>query len=86
MPLDYGIINDSIMKTNRAVILHEDALYGGLGGEISSYISEHLFEHLDAPIVRVGSLDMPIPFHKELEKVYLASNKLNEAITRTLEY
>lgn len=86
VPLDYGIINDSIMKTNRAVILHEDALYGGLGGEISSYISEHLFEHLDAPIVRVGSLDMPIPFHKELEKVYLASNKLNEAITRTLEY
>ncbi len=86
VPLDYGIIHDSIIKTNRVVILHEDALFGGLGGEISSYISEHLFEHLDAPIVRVGSLDTPIPFHRELEKVYLASSKLSEAISKTLEY
>ena len=85
-PLDYGIITDTVSKTGRVIVLHEDSLFGGLGGEISAYISEHLFEALDAPVMRVGSLDTPIPFNKDLEKTYLASSRLKEAIDKIIAY
>jgi len=85
-PLDYGIITDTVTKTGRVIVLHEDSLFGGLGGEISAYISEHLFENLDAPVLRVGSLDTPIPFNKSLEKTYLASARLKEAIEKITAY
>ncbi len=85
-PIDYGIINDTIKATNRVIILHEDTLFGGIGGEISAYISEHLFDHLDAPVIRVGSLDTPVPFNKALEKEFLASYRLKEAIEKILRY
>ncbi len=85
-PLDYGIINDTIKKTNKVIVLHEDTLFGGIGGEISAYISEHLFEHLDAPVLRVASLDTPVPFNKALEKEYLASFRLKEAINKLINY
>ncbi len=85
-PLDYGIISDTVSKTGRVIVLHEDSLYGGLGGEISAYISEHLFEKLDAPVMRVGSLDTPIPFNKDLEKTYLASSRLKNTINKIKAY
>jgi len=85
-PLDYGIINDTVKSTNKVIVLHEDSLFGGLGGEISAYISEHLFEHLDGPVIRVASLDTPIPFNKALEKEYLANYRLREAIEKLLKY
>ncbi len=85
-PLDYGMIVDSVKKTNKVIILHEDSLFGGIGGEISAYISENLFEHLDGPVIRVASLDTPVPFSPELEKIYLAKNRLAEAIEKLKKY
>jgi len=86
VPLDYEAIDTSIKKTNRVLILHEDTLFGGLGGEISAYISEHLFEHLDAPVIRVGSLDTPIPFSKDLERQFLATAMLQDKMNTLLSY
>ncbi|MCL4167933.1 UNVERIFIED_CONTAM: hypothetical protein GTU68_010805, partial [Idotea baltica] len=60
-PIDFETIEASIQKTGRALVLHEDNLTGGLGGHLSAHISEHCFEYLDAPVVRVASLDTPIP-------------------------
>ena len=85
-PLDYGIINDTVKKTNKVIVLHEDTLFGGIGGEISAYISEHLFENLDGPVIRVASLDTPVPFNKELEKEFLASFRLQAAIEKLMKY
>ncbi|MEL7118873.1 MAG: dehydrogenase E1 component subunit alpha/beta [Bacteroidota bacterium] len=85
-PIDYDAISQSVMKTNKVLILHEDSLFGGIGGELSAYIAEHLFEYLDAPIVRVASLDTPVPFAKSLEVKYLASNRLAEQMTKLSIY
>ena len=68
------------------LILHEDTLTGGIGGEISAYISEHLFEHLDAPIVRCGSLDTPVPFAHALEQNFLPETRFREKVMELLEY
>ncbi len=86
MPLDYEAINNTVRKTNKVLVLHEDSLYGGLGGEIAAYISEHLFEHLDAPVVRVGSLHTPVPFAGELEKDYLPKGRLREQLQKLAAY
>jgi 2-oxoisovalerate dehydrogenase E1 component len=85
-PLDYETIENSIKKTNKALILHEDTMFGGLGGEISAWISEHLFEHLDAPVLRVASLDMPIPFAPVLEKIFMPEERLRESMLKLLRY
>ena len=85
-PLDYETIHRSVIKTHKALILHEDSLLGGIGGEISAYIAEHLFIHLDAPIIRVGSMDTPVPFAKALEEKYLAKHDLQEKLQKLLSY
>jgi 2-oxoisovalerate dehydrogenase E1 component len=85
-PIDYEAINQTVQKTNRVIILHEDTLFGGIGGEISAYISEHLFEYLDAPVLRSGSLDTPVPFAKSLEKDYLPVGRFKAALERLIEY
>ena len=85
-PLDYDIIDATTKKTSKVLVLHEDSMFGGLGGEISAYISEHLFEHLDGPVVRVASLDTPIPFASTLEEKYMANHRLDEAIDKLLNY
>ena len=75
------------MKTNRVLILHEDNITGGIGAEIASKISENAFEYLDAPIIRLGSLDTPIPFAKELENNYLVTMvEIERSIKKLLEY
>jgi len=86
MPIDYQAIRETVEKTNRVLILHEDSLTGGIGGEISAWISEHCFEHLDAPVIRCGSLDTPIPFSKKLEVVYLPVDRFKEKIADLLTY
>ncbi len=86
LPLDYEAIDLAVKKTNRVLLLHEDTLFGGIGGELSAYISEHLFEYLDAPIIRVASLDTPIPFQAELEKQFLAEKRLEERLMELLAY
>jgi 2-oxoisovalerate dehydrogenase E1 component len=85
-PIDYETIEKSVKKTNRVVILHEDIEFGGIGGEISAHISEYLFEHLDAPVMRCASMNTPIPFNAELEKQFLASAKLEEKLKRILTF
>lgn len=85
-PLDFNLIATSVRKTNRALVLHEDTLTGGLGGEVSAWIGEHLFEELDAPVMRVGSLDTPIPHATELEQEFLAQRRLQEKLQHLLDY
>src|SRR5690606_33469702 len=72
LPLDKEIIFTSVRKTGRALVLHEDCMTGGIGGEIVSLITESCFEYLDAPVLRVASLDTPVPFAAELEQQFLA--------------
>lgn len=86
LPLDYDAIKQTVQKTGKALILHEDTLIGGIGGEISAYISEHLFSFLDAPVLRCASLDTPIPFSIELEKNFLAKKQLEAKLIQLRDY
>jgi 2-oxoisovalerate dehydrogenase E1 component beta subunit len=74
-PLDKGAILASVRKTSRVMILHEASLTGGIGGEISAIISQEAFEWLDAPVLRVASLDTPVPYSPPLEDYYLPQVK-----------
>ena len=85
-PLDAESIINSVNKTGKAIILHEDSLFGGLGSEISSIIMENCFENLDAPVIRVGSLNTPIPFEESLEKQYLPFDRFEKEIKVLLSY
>ena len=85
-PLDHDIIRTSVAKTGRALVLHEDTEFGGIGGEIAAYISEYCFELLDAPVMRCGSLDTPVPFNKSLEDQFLANDRLLQKINTLLTY
>ncbi|MEY3585419.1 MAG: hypothetical protein RLZZ243_483 [Bacteroidota bacterium] len=86
MPLDKEAIFAAANKTGKVIVLHEDCLTGGIGGELVALITEHCFEQLDAPVLRVASLDTPVPFAVTLEKQFLASERLKEAIDRILKY
>lgn len=85
-PLDTDTIFTSVKKTGRAIILHEDSLFGGIGSDISALIMEQCFEYLDAPVKRVASLETPIPFLKQLEDQYLPKNIFELELKRLLEY
>ena len=86
LPLDYKAIENAVGRTGKVLILHEDNLTGGIGGEIAAWIAEHCFDKLDAPIKRCASMDTPIPFNIDLEKNYMAYNRLGESIEALLEY
>lgn len=86
LPLDYEAIRATVRKTGKVLVLHEDTLTGGIGGEIAAWIAEHCFELLDAPVMRCGSLDTPVPFNIELEKNFLAKARLAESIENLLSY
>jgi 2-oxoisovalerate dehydrogenase E1 component len=86
MPLDDNAIKKAVEQTGKILLLHEDNLTGGIGAEISAWISEHCFEQLDAPIIRCASLDTPIPFNTALENNYLAKNRIDQAIKKLLAY
>ena len=86
VPLDLESIKESVVKTGKVLILQEDNNSGGFGSDISSYISENLFEYLDAPIIKVSSLDTPIPFTESLEKNYLANSRLAKAFKNLIDY
>ena len=85
-PLDYDTIFKSVKKTGRALVVHEDNMTGGIGGEISARITEECFEYLDAPVMRCASMDTPIPFSAVLELQYLANRKLVAALEKLLQY
>lgn len=85
-PLDYLAIRAAVQRTGRVLILHEDTLIGGIGGEIAAWIAEHCFDILDAPVMRCASLDTPVPFSIELEKNFLAKARLDETIQKLIAY
>jgi 2-oxoisovalerate dehydrogenase E1 component beta subunit len=74
-PLDKPAILASVKKTNRAIVLHEASRTGGIGGEIAAIIAEEAFEWLDAPVLRLASLDTPVPYSPPLEDYYLPQIK-----------
>ena len=86
LPLDYFSIREAVARTGRVLILHEDTLTGGIGGELAAWIAEHCFEILDAPVMRCASLDTPVPFSIELENNFLAKSRLNETIQKLINY
>lgn len=85
-PLDYDAIKTAVQQTGKVLLLHEDNLTGGIGGEIAAWIAQHCFEYLDAPIVRCASLDTPIPFAVSLEQNFLAKKYLKEAVDKLASY
>lgn len=86
VPLDYEAITDSVKKTSRVLILHEDTLFGGIGGEIAAWISENLFEYLDAPVLRAASLDTPVPFAIPLEQNFFPLERVKEQLRKLMGY
>ena len=85
-PWDKAAVEKSVIKTGRVLVLHEDTLTSGFGGEVAAHIAEHCFKHLDAPVMRCGSLDTPIPMNKALEDQFLAKARLAEKMNNLLAY
>ena len=86
LPWDKECVENSVRKTGRLIILHEDTLIGGIGGEISAHISEHCFDSLDAPVIRCASLDTPVPMNAELEANFLAKSRFEEQLKKIIKY
>jgi 2-oxoisovalerate dehydrogenase E1 component len=86
LPWDKEAVAASVKKTNKVLVLHEDTLTGGIGAEIAAWISEHCFEHLDAPVLREASLDTPVPFSKPLEENFLPQQRFTDKLKRLLAY
>ena len=85
-PLDYLSIREAVHRTGRVLILHEDTLIGGIGGEIAAWIVENCFGILDAPVMRCASLDTPVPFNIELEKNFMAESRIHDSVKKLIEY
>ncbi len=85
-PLDFETILASIKKTNKAIILQEDSLFGSIASDISSQLMEQAFEFLDAPVKRVASIETPIPFASALEQQYLAKRTFEQELIALLAY
>jgi len=75
-----------VKKTGRVLILHEDTLTSGFGGEIAAHLAEHCFSYLDAPVMRCASLDTAIPMNKDLENQFMAKARLEESMGKLLSY
>ncbi|WP_298956122.1 dehydrogenase E1 component subunit alpha/beta [uncultured Nonlabens sp.] len=86
IPLDKESIITSVKKTGKVLVLTEDNLTGSVASDIAAFISEECFEFLDAPVMRLGSIDTPIPFEKGLEDNYLPKNKLKEKLMKLIKY
>lgn len=87
LPLDEETVLASVRKTSRAMLLHEDTLTGGLGGELAARIAERAFEYLDAPVVRIAAADTPVPFSPPLEEAFLPNAaKVADAARRLCAY
>ena len=86
-PLDREAILASVAKTSRALLLYEARRTGGIGGELAAIIAEDAFEYLDAPIVRVASVDAPVPYAPPLEHAFLpTADKVVSAVKRLRKY
>jgi 2-oxoisovalerate dehydrogenase E1 component len=86
LPWDAEMVFASVRKTGRCLVLHEDTQTGGFGGEIAATIGEEMFDRLDAPVMRLGSLDTPVPFNHGLEDQFLAKSRLREKVERLVRW
>jgi 2-oxoisovalerate dehydrogenase E1 component len=86
VPLDKLVVMDSVKKTGRAIVLHEDCMIGGFGADLSAMISDECFEYLDAPVKRSASMDTPVPFANELEDEFLAKARFETQLKDLLSY
>jgi len=85
-PLDKVAILESVKKTGRAIVLHEDCMIGGFGADLSAMIADECFEYLDAPVKRSASIDTPVPFAYELEDDFLAKARFETQLKELLSY
>lgn len=85
-PLDTETIFNSVKKTGRAIVLHEDCEIGGIGAEIVTLINDECFEFLDAPVKRVGALNTPVPFDAGLEQNFLPKERFKKVLLELLNY
>lgn len=86
LPWDKEAVFETVKKTHRVLVLHEDTLTGGIGAEIAAWISEHAFQYLDAPVMREASLDTAIPFVATLEQNFLPKGRLKNRIEMLLKF
>jgi 2-oxoisovalerate dehydrogenase E1 component len=86
VPWDRETVLESVHRTGRVLVLHEAPLQGGFGAELAAVVSREAFEWLDAPVARLGGLDMPVPFSKALEEVYSPKGRLLRALRDLLAY
>lgn len=86
VPLDKLAVLDSVKKTGRAIVLHEDCMIGGFGADLSAIIADECFEYLDAPVKRSASMDTPVPFAHELEDEFLAKVRFETQLKDLLSY
>jgi 2-oxoisovalerate dehydrogenase E1 component beta subunit len=86
-PLDREAVLATVAKTSHVLLLHEATLTGGIGGELAAIVAEEAFEYLDAPVMRVASLDTPVPYAPPLEAAFLPNvDKVVEAAKRLVAY
>jgi len=86
VPLDKGMVLNSVKKTGKAIVLHEDCMIGGFGADLASIISDECFEFLDAPVRRSASMDTPVPFAIDLEDTFLAKKRFETQLKELLAY
>ncbi|SDA72576.1 2-oxoisovalerate dehydrogenase E1 component [Algoriphagus alkaliphilus] len=86
LPWDQEAVAETVKKTGKVIFLHEDTLTGGIGAEICAWISEHCFNDLDAPVMREGSLDTPVPFAPNLEKQFLPTERFKKKLKELVGY
>ena len=86
IPWDKAAVMESVKKTGKCLVLYEATYTGSFGAEIAASVGEHCFEYLDGPVLRVGSLDTPVPFHPKLEEQFLASARLKAMVEELLAY
>ncbi len=86
LPWDKETVNKSVRKTGKVLVFNEDCLTGSISGEIAAWIAENCFEALDAPVMREGSLDTPVPFNKDLEQDFLPKQRIKDKLTLLLNY
>jgi 2-oxoisovalerate dehydrogenase E1 component len=86
LPWDKEAVAATVKKTGKVIFLHEDTLTGGIGAEICAWISEHCFSWLDAPVMREGSLDTPVPFAPNLEKQFLPTERFKAKLQELVAF
>jgi 2-oxoisovalerate dehydrogenase E1 component len=86
MPVDWEAVMQTVKNTGKVIVLNEDTLTGSIASDIAAWIAENCFEHLDAPVKRVGSLDTPVPFAKPLENQFLPTERLEKTFLELMEY